>query len=120
MKLTQLRISNFQCFGQAPTTIKFEATTFLLGPNGAGKTAVLQALARLFSFDRSLRYVKKADFHIAPGDLAKGGFGTLKLWVEAQFEFPELQKSNGKYATIPGHFAHKQAVLHEDILWLRG
>jgi putative ATP-dependent endonuclease of OLD family len=115
MKLTQLRICNFQCFGQAPTTINFEATTFLLGPNGAGKTAVLQALARLFSFDRSLRYVKKADFHIAPGDLAKGDSGTLKLWVEAQFEFPELQKSNGKYATIPGHFAHMQLATADGI-----
>jgi predicted ATP-binding protein involved in virulence len=50
MKLTQLRISNFQCFGDEPTVISFEPMTFLLGPNGAGKTAVLQALSRLFVF----------------------------------------------------------------------
>lgn len=33
MKLTRLRISNFQSFRQQPTVIGFEATTFLLGPN---------------------------------------------------------------------------------------
>jgi hypothetical protein len=53
MKLTQLRISNFQCFGEEPTVISLEPMTFLLGPNGAGKTSVLQALTRLFGFERS-------------------------------------------------------------------
>ena len=108
MKLTQLRISNFQSFGPAPTVIGLEAMGFLLGPNGAGKTAVLQALARLFGFDPSLRRVRRGDFHVTPADLAKGDLGTLKLWIEAQFEFPELKKSKGKHATIPGHFAHMQ------------
>lgn len=48
MKLTRLRLSNFQSFGQVPTVIALDAMCFLLGPNGTGKTAVLQALARLF------------------------------------------------------------------------
>lgn len=108
MKLTRLRISNFQSFGPQGTAIGFEAMTFLLGPNGAGKTAVLQALARLFGFDPSLRRVRRTDFHITPKDLAKGDVVPLTLWIEAQFEFPELKKAKGQYATIPGHFAHMQ------------
>jgi putative ATP-dependent endonuclease of OLD family len=108
MKLTQLRICNFQSFGPAPTTINFEAMTFLLGPNGAGKTVVLQALARLFGFDPSLRRMRQTDFHISPETLAAGNVGTLTLWIEAQFEFPELAEGDGSHATIPGHFAHMQ------------
>ncbi|MBW8832002.1 MAG: AAA family ATPase [Burkholderiales bacterium] len=115
MKLTQLRISNFQSFGQQPTGIDFEATTFLLGPNGAGKTAVLQALARLFGFDPSLRRVRRTDFHIAPEDLTKGNVEPLTLWIEAEFEFPELKKAKGRHATIPGHFAHMQLASADGI-----
>lgn len=48
MKLTQMRLSNFQCFAVGPTAIGLTALCFLLGPNGTGKTAVLQALARMF------------------------------------------------------------------------
>src|SRR5947209_12856329 len=108
MKLTRLRLSNFQSFGRGPTDIAPDAMCYLLGPNGTGKTAVLQALARLFGFDPSLRRVRRTDFHIATEDMAKGDIGPLKLWIEAQFEFPELKKAKGKYATIPGHFAHMQ------------
>lgn len=106
MKLTQLRINNFQSFGPQATTILLDGITFLLGPNGAGKTAVLQALARLFGFDPSLRRVRRTDFNISSADLAKGQHGPLKLWIEAQFEFPELKGKKGKHATIPVHFAH--------------
>ncbi len=108
MKLTRLRLSNFQSFGHGPTDIVLDAMCYLLGPNGTGKTAVLQALARLFGFDPSLRRVRRTDFHISAEDLAKGDIGPLTLWIEAQFEFPELKKVKGKYATIPGHFAHMQ------------
>ena len=119
MKLTQLRISNFQSFGRQPTAVRFEATTFLLGPNGAGKTAVLQALARLFGFDPSLRRVRRTDFHITPKDLAAGDIGPLTLWIEAQFEFPELKRARGKHATIPGHFAHMQLASTDGVPRIR-
>jgi len=108
VKLTQLRIRNFQSFGSEPTIIELAAMSILLGPNGTGKTAVLQALARLFGFDPALRRIRRTDFHITPANLAKGELEPLKLWIEAQFEFPELKKSKGKHATIPGHFAHMQ------------
>ncbi len=108
MKLTRLRLSNFQSFGQGPTVVALKAMCFLLGPNGAGKTAVLQALARLFGFDPALRRVRRTDFHIASEDVAKGDIGLLTLWIEAQFEFPELKKVKGKHATIPANYAHMQ------------
>lgn len=119
MKLTQLRISNFQSFGPTPTVIGLEAMSFLLGPNGTGKTAVLQALARLFGFDPSLRRVRRSDFHVTPAGLAKGDIGLLTLWIEAQFEFSELKKPKGKHATIPGHFAHMQLETADGIPRLR-
>lgn len=108
MKLTRLRLSNFQSFGKGPTVITLDAMCFLLGPNGTGKTAVLQALARLFGFDPSLRRVRRADFHVTADELAKSDVGPLTLWIEAQFEFPELKKVKGKHPTIPGNFAHMQ------------
>jgi len=108
LKLTRLRLSNFQSFGQEPTAIELVAMCFLLGPNGTGKTAVLQALARLFGFDPSLRRVRRTDFHIPAEGLAMGDIGPPTLWIEAQFEFPELKRAKGKYATIPVHFAHMQ------------
>lgn len=108
MKLAQLRISNFQSFGPEPTTVTLAAMGFLLGPNGAGKTAVFQALVRLFGLDPSLRRVRRSDFHVAPAALASGEVAPSTLWLEAQFEFPELKAPKGKHATVPGNFAHMQ------------
>jgi putative ATP-dependent endonuclease of OLD family len=119
MKLTQLRISNFQCFGDEPTVISFEPMTFLLGPNGAGKTAVLQALSRLFGLERSMRDIRRTDFHISSTATTTGGVDTNALWIAAQFEFPELKKSNGKYATIPSYFAHMQLATADSIPRIR-
>lgn len=94
MKLTQLRLSNFQCFGVGPTAIGLTALCFLLGPNGTGKTAVLQALARMFGLDSALRRTRKSDFHCKAEDSGKAVAGPLTLWIEADFEFPELKKAN--------------------------
>lgn len=107
MKLTQLTLSNFQSFGTTPTVVAFEGITFLIGPNGAGKTAVLQALARLFAFDPSLRRVRQPDFHVVQPDPASAP-APIDLWLEAQFEFPELKDGSKTQVTIPGHFAHLQ------------
>ena len=111
MKLTTLRLSGFQSFGPTPTTITFEKMTYLLGPNGSGKTAVLQALARLFGFDPSQRRIRRADFNIPLTGKAPVPNEPLRLWIEADFEFPELKgKGKTKQPTIPMHFAHMQLV----------
>jgi len=111
MKLKTLRLSNFQCFEENPTTITFEDATFLLGPNGSGKTAVLQALSRMFALDPSLRRVQQPDFHVDADDETAAD----ELWVEADFEFSELKDSKTKHATIPTHFAHMRLEVKDGL-----
>jgi putative ATP-dependent endonuclease of the OLD family len=64
MKITTLRLSNFQSFGPDPTEVKLDALTYVLGPNGSGKTAVLEALSRLFSPLPAQRQIRLDDFHV--------------------------------------------------------
>lgn len=94
MKLSALRINNFQSFGPYEAEIRLEDDiTYLLGPNGSGKTAVLQALARLFSPIQSQRTVQVSDFH-RPMDkinyMEQDWLDTEpELWIEAEFEGSE-------------------------------
>lgn len=107
MRLTWLRLCNFQSFGPKAVTITLDPMSFVLGPNGAGKTAVLQALVRMFGVDAASRRLRRSDFHV-PFD-EKTAPPRRSLWVEAQFEFPELLAPGGvKHPTIPAHFAHMQ------------
>lgn len=115
MKLTQLRLSNFQCFAVGPAAIGLTALCFLLGPNGTGKTAVLQALARMFGLDPTLRRIRKSDFHTKAEQAGKAISGPLTLWIEADFEFPELKKAKGKHVTVPVHFAHMQLITADGV-----
>jgi putative ATP-dependent endonuclease of the OLD family len=117
MKLTKLRLSNFQCFGPDVTNIDLDPLTFLIGANGTGKTAVLIALVRLFGFERSLRPIRRSDFHAPVGSVDVPT--KQKLWIEAHFDFPELKKVGGKFATIPGHFAHMQLLTSDGIPCVR-
>lgn len=106
MKLTVLRLSNFQSFGPVATVLDLVETTFLIGPNGTGKTAVLQALARLFGTDLRLRRIRKSDFHVTEDKAGEKGVSAPKLWIEAQFEFPELKKEGVNDPAVPPMFAH--------------
>ncbi|WP_430427948.1 ATP-dependent nuclease [Parasphingorhabdus sp.] len=107
MKLANLRIYNFRCFGGDATEIKLDDTTFVLGPNGTGKTAVLQALARMFSLDPSLRRIRRSDFHIAADEAPDMAPDERQLWIEADFHFPELELDNAEnMPAVPGNFAH--------------
>ncbi len=119
MKLTQLRISNFQSFGKDATIVALTPMTFLLGPNGAGKTAVLQALGRMFASEPTIRRVRKGDFHVPHDEATSDEPSTRVLWIEAQFEFPELKLPKGKYATIPGNFAHMRLETADGVPRLR-
>lgn len=111
MKLVRLRICNFRCFGGAATEIALDDTTFILGPNGTGKTAVLQALARMFSVDPLLRKVRASDFHIAADEEPNAAPLERTLWIEADFEFPELELEGvDDMPAVPGNFAHMLMV----------
>src|SRR3954453_5904169 len=99
-----MRLSGFRSVGPQPVEISYEKLTFLLGPNGTGKTAFLQALARMFGFEPSLRRVVAGDFHVSPGETP--GTGTARtLWLEADFAFPELDE-DAPQPTVPPHFTH--------------
>src|SRR5829696_5057779 len=103
MKLVRLRLCNFWSFSADPTEIDFEAITFLLGPNGTGKTAVLQALARMFSLDPAQRRIRRSDFHVPFDEDPNHAPETRELWVEADFELPELAQGDveKEFPTIP-------------------
>lgn len=111
MKLRRLRVSNFQSFAEYPTEIGFDDSTFLLGPNGSGKTAVLKAVCRMFALDPRLQHVQPSDFHVDTGDNEAAD----KLWIDADFEFPELKESEIKQSTIPSHFAHMRLEAAEGL-----
>lgn len=116
MKLDTLRISNFQSFGQEPTEITFEDISYFIGPNGSGKTSTLQAIARLFAFDPSLRKIIKSDFHINSSEETPPL--ERKLWIEANFLFPELL-DEGEHSTIPEFFNQMRLDAGEDIPRIR-
>ncbi|RYE41703.1 MAG: DUF2813 domain-containing protein [Hyphomicrobiales bacterium] len=116
MKLVRLRISNFRSFGSDATVIHLTDLTFLLGPNGAGKTAILQALARLFSLDPTQRRIKRSDFHIPANAISENIPDERELWIEADFEFPELDQDDVDGAdlpAVPGNFAHMQLIAED-------
>lgn len=104
MKLQTIRLSGYQCFGDATTEIDLEKLTFILGPNGCGKTALLQALCRLFAFDSTLKRIQKSDFHIPHNE--EEAQTERSLWIEADFIFPELLEGIGNYSSIPPYFNH--------------
>ena len=109
MKLSALRINNFQSFGPYEAEIRFEDDiTYLLGPNGSGKTAVLQALARLFSPIQSQRTVQVSDFHRPMDEINLAEQDWLDteptLWIEAEFEGPE--PTGNPDPSVPPFFEH--------------
>lgn len=116
MKLVRLRLSNFRSFGTEPTIIDLANMTFLLGPNGAGKTAILQALARMFSLDPAQRRTRRSDFHVPSDEAPEDAPDERELWIEADFEFPELGQDDADEAdlpAVPGNFAHMQLVAED-------
>ena len=92
MRMSLLRLRNFQSFGPAPTEIELSKLTFILGPNGAGKTAALVALARLFSPLPALRRVQPEDFHVPVG--ANPDRDHSELWIEVEIDFEEAAEED--------------------------
>jgi putative ATP-dependent endonuclease of OLD family len=101
-----MRLCNFQSFGPEPTKITFEDMTFLIGPNGSGKTAVLQGLCRMFSFDPKDRRIQRSDFHVPNEETRQPVSVSRSLWLEVDFEFPELEDEEGEFPSIPPNFSH--------------
>lgn len=122
MKLVSLRFSNFRSFSSEPTEIELDEMTFLLGPNGAGKTAVLQGLARMFGSDPAHRKIQRSDFHVSVDEEEEEVPETRALWIEADFEFPELEDEEEggveeavgqELPAVAAHFAHMRLVAED-------
>ena len=103
MKLRFIRLSGFQSFGADFVEISLSDVTYLIGPNGSGKTAVLQALCRMFAFDPAIRRVTKSDFHVPMDEEAAPK--ERSLWIEVDFEFPELEGKKDE-AAVPPNLNH--------------
>jgi putative ATP-dependent endonuclease of the OLD family len=90
VKLENISIRNFRCFGGRTRKIAFEpAVTAFVGGNGSGKTAVFQALSRLFGVTAGQRIVRRQDFHVARDQDELPSDATL--FIECVFAFPELE-----------------------------
>jgi putative ATP-dependent endonuclease of the OLD family len=109
--LERLTLTNFQCFGPVPTTIRFDQQlTAMLGGNAAGKTAACQALLRLFSIVGDQRQIRVEDFHV-PDDVEEAP-ETRSLTIEAVFAFPELADDTSVTTaalSVPEFFAQMTA-----------
>lgn len=103
MKLSFIRLSNFQSFGPEPTTLTLDDMTYLIGPNGSGKTAALLALNRMFGFNPAMRRVQRSDFNVPLKEEEVPEERTL--WLEAEFSFPELREGADS-STVAPHFGH--------------
>lgn len=106
MKITTLRLSNFQSFSVTPTPIDLADVTYVLGPNGSGKTAVLEALSRMFSPVAAQRKIQLSDFHVPAGlTMAEVQDEGPVLWIEVDMEFTETG-GDGQHASVPPNFSH--------------
>ena len=89
MKIEEIHIKNFRCFGPKGAKIKLEScVTAFVGGNGSGKTATFQALSRLFGVTTADRSLRRQDFHLPSNsrELVSGA----SLSIEVLFKFPEL------------------------------
>jgi hypothetical protein len=108
MFIEQIVLSNFRCFGHNPTTITLsKGLTAFVGVNGAGKTAALQAMQRLFGITGDQRRLRRQDFHIPAGEVARPQQRTLTL--EAILAFPELDAEDDNAGAIPEFFQQMAA-----------
>lgn len=105
MHVESLTLTNFRCFGAAPTKVALHVElTTIVGPNGAGKTALLQALMRLFGVTRAQRTIMLADFHVPPSGSASeaeaAAENTRTLSLDVVIRLPELADGSATAATV--------------------
>ena len=106
MRLSKLKLMNYRCFGSEEQVILIDNLTTFIGNNSAGKTAALSALNCMFSENSGDRILQRSDFHL-PKEMAPDEMESQNLYIEAVFEFEELQSEagGGEYA-IPIFFQH--------------
>lgn len=102
MRIAELTLVNFRCFGPEGVVIPLDGLTAFVGSNGSGKTAILQALTRLFGMSAQERLLEPGDFHLPPGksrdELSPDE--TLTLVIEVKLVFPELAEDGEDHGAI--------------------
>lgn len=106
MRLSKIKLCNYRCFGACEQTIPIDDLTTFIGNNSSGKTAALAALNCMFSENGSDRLLQRSDFHL-PKDVSPETLECQSLYVEAVFEFDELQsEQHGGEQSVPEYFQH--------------
>lgn len=116
MKINEMKVWRFQCFGPSDAvadsdqTPKFQTLFFdpsitaLIGRNGSGKSAALAALLRLFGETRDERLIRAEDFFVPPGETLESA-PVRRLFVEVELGFPELDSADpAAEKTVPAAF----------------
>lgn len=109
MRLKKLKVYNYRSFGDEET-INFNDLTTFIGNNSSGKTTALSALQKLFGATVYERTLVRSDFHLSKDEKADE-IETKDLYIEAIFEFPELEKGADSNA-IPIMF--KQLTIDDE------
>lgn len=109
MRLKKMKICNYRSFGEEKT-IEFNELTTFIGNNSSGKTTTLSALQKLFGTTATERNLTRSDFHLDKDEKADE-IETKDLYIEAIFEFPELEEGIGSNA-IPIMF--KQLTIDDE------
>lgn len=107
MKLSKLKLWNYRCFGSEEQVILIDQLTTFIGNNSAGKTAALSALNCMFSENSNDRILHRSDFHL-PKDILPDEMEQQSLYIEAVFEFEELQSGSngGEYNSLRTYTAY--------------
>lgn len=92
MRITEITLTNFRCFGPDSQKVRLSELTALVGSNACGKTALLVALQRLFGASSSDREIQPEDFHVPRTVDSEAERVTERtLAIEVTLEFPELE-----------------------------
>lgn len=75
----------------------------------------------MFSIDPGQRKIRASDFYIAADEAPEDAPAERQLWLEADFEFPELLPAvvSGTLPAVPGNFAHMQMETDDESVRIR-
>lgn len=108
MRLSEITLTNFRCFGPTPTTVELSDLAALVGTNACGKTTILCALRRVFGMTGADRELKPDDFHVPrPADPPEPTPVTERtLSIEVKLDFPELEDPEADEDAVAECFRH--------------
>ena len=108
MRLENITLSGFRCFGPKPITVGLASgITALVGSNAAGKTALLHGLSKVFGVSRAQRTVQLSDFHLA-ANADPDSREPRELFIDVLIRLPELADGTATPETIAPSFRHMQ------------